>query len=107
MTTALPAPIARLIEATNNGDIESFLGGFTDNGVVDDWGREFTGSAEIGSWSEAEFIGKQVTLSVLDFESAGSETVLTAQVGGNGFNGPSTFTFVVDGNALSRMNIRA
>jgi hypothetical protein len=31
----------------------------------------------------------------------------TAQVGGSGFNGPSQFTFTVDGERVSRMTIRA
>jgi len=35
------------------------------------------------------------------------ETVVTAQVGGSGFNGPSHFGFTVDGDKVSRMTIRA
>ena len=107
MSAELPVPVARLIDATNIGDTDSFLDTFAPGGVVDDWGREFTGRDEIGTWSEAEFIGKQVTLSVLGFTNAASETTLTAQVGGNGFNGPSTFTFIIEGDAVSRVNIRA
>ena len=34
-------------------------------------------------------------------------TVITAEVGGDGFNGPSHFTLVVDGDRVSRMTIRA
>jgi len=30
-----------------------------------------------------------------------------AEVGGDGFNGPSHFSFVVDGDVVSRMTIRA
>jgi hypothetical protein len=33
--------------------------------------------------------------------------VVTAEVGGEGFNGPSHFSFVVDGDRVSRMTIRA
>ncbi|NHE67724.1 nuclear transport factor 2 family protein [Rhodococcus sp. D-46] len=107
MSAELPVPVTRLIDATNIGDTDLFLDTFAPGGVVDDWGHEFTGRDEIGTWSEAEFIGKQVTLSVLGFTNAASETTLTAQVGGNGFNGPSTLTFIIEGDALSRMNIRA
>ena len=32
---------------------------------------------------------------------------VTADVGGKGFNGPSTFTFDVDGDRVARMTIRA
>ncbi|WP_308215587.1 hypothetical protein [Rhodococcus erythropolis] len=48
-----------------------------------------------------------MTLSVLDFVSRTSETAVSARVGGNGFNGPSTFTFAIEGNAMSKMDIRA
>jgi hypothetical protein len=35
------------------------------------------------------------------------ETVVTAQVGGGGFNGPSHFSFRVAGDLVERMTIRA
>jgi hypothetical protein len=34
------------------------------------------------------------------------ETVIVAQVGGDGFNGPSHFSFRVEGAKLARMTIR-
>ena len=107
MVSELPAPVSRLIDATNIGDTDFFLDTFAPGGIVDDWGREFTGSAEIGPWSEAEFIGKHVTLSVLDFTVTDNQTVVIAQVGGNGFNGPSTFTFIIGADSVARMTIRA
>ena len=41
MTGAPPAPVARLLQAANDHDTDAFLAGFTDDGIVDDWGREF------------------------------------------------------------------
>ena len=99
--------VQALIDAANAGDVAAFLAGFTADGVVDDWGREFRGATQIRSWSDAEFIGKQVTLAVERVERQSGETVVTAQVGGNGFNGPSHFSFRVDGDHVSRMTIRA
>ena len=84
-----------------------FSGAFGAGGVVDDWGREFVGRDAIRQWSDAEFIGKQVTLAVTGVENEGARTVVTAQVGGNGFNGPSHFSFDVDGATVARMTIRA
>jgi hypothetical protein len=108
----VPAAVQRLLDAANAGDIDAFLAGFTADGVVDDWGREFRGADRIRAWSDAEFIGKQVTLDVRAVERRGGETVVTAQVGGKGFNGPSHFAFLVDGGLIdegrvSRMTIRA
>jgi hypothetical protein len=106
VAAAVPAPVARLLRAANANDINAFLAGFTDDGVVDDWGREFAGADEIRSWSDNEFIGKRVSLDVRDVEHDGATTIVTAQVGGDGFNGPSHFSFEVQGDRVARMTIR-
>ena len=107
MTATLPEPVARLIQAANDSDLDAFLAGFTDDGVVDDWGREFAGADAIRSWSDSEFIGKRVSLDVREAEQDGATTLVTAQVGGDGFNGPSHFSFEVAGDRVARMTIRA
>jgi hypothetical protein len=61
MTYDLPAPVARLLDAANGHDTEEFLASFTEDGVVDDWGREFAGADAIRGWSDQEFIGVDVT----------------------------------------------
>jgi hypothetical protein len=104
---SLPAPVGSAIDAANRGDTEAFLACFTPDGVVDDWGREFRGPAEITGWSDKEFIGVEVSLAVEKVETAGDDTTVAAQVGGKGFNGPSHFTFRVAGDRVSRMTIRA
>ena len=106
MTTSLPAPVAASIVATNAGDLQAFLVAFTPDGSVDDWGRVFTGPDAITGWSDNEFIGKNVTLDVTKVTTTDADTVVIATVGGDGFNGPSTFTYTVSGDKLSRMTIR-
>jgi hypothetical protein len=105
--TDLPSPVAAAIDAANRGDTAGFLACFTADGVVDDWGREFRGPNAITGWSDKEFIGVDVSLAVEGVDTAGDDTTVTAQVGGRGFNGPSHFTFRVDGDQVSRMTIRA
>jgi hypothetical protein len=107
MTNQIDPAVQAMLDAANANDRPAFLAGFTDDGVVDDWGREFQGAERIGAWSDAEFIGKRVSLAVERAERHGEETVVTAQVGGNGFNGPSHFTFRVQGGKVARMTIRA
>jgi hypothetical protein len=103
----LPGPVQAAVDAANRGDVEAFLGVFAEAGVVDDWGREFAGRNAIRGWSDAEFIGKQVTLAVIAVEQDGARIVVAAEVGGNGFNGPSHFGFDLDGPKITRMTIRA
>lgn len=106
MTASLPEPVRDSIDATNRGDLPAFLGTFTSDGSVDDWGRVFRGAAEITGWSDNEYIGKNVSLDVTSVSADGADVVVIATVGGDGFNGPSTFTYTVDGDRVSRMMIR-
>ena len=61
---------------------------------------------EIRGWSDREFIGAHVSLEVTEVIERDGDTVITAQVGGDGFNGPSHFTFRAAGDKLARMAIR-
>ena len=100
-----PEPVTRLLEAANANEIDAFLATFADDGVVDDWGREFVGLGAIRAWSDREFIGQQVSLDIRDVQTDGDVTVVTADVGGHGFNGPSHFSFSLDRGRVSRMTI--
>ena len=106
MTAAPPEPVARLVAAANNHDTAAFLACFTPDGVVDDWGRTFTGAAAITEWSDREFIGVSVALDITAITTAGDETTVRAEVGGDGYNGPSHFTFTVRDGLVARMTIR-
>jgi hypothetical protein len=100
-------PIAKTaIDAANAGDTDAFLEAFGPDGVVDDWGREFEGPDAIKGWSDEEFIGKEVALDVKDVTVDGTETTIQAEVGGQGYNGPSKFSFVVEDDVVKRMTIR-
>ena len=107
MTTQLPAPVQAALDAANANNTEAFLACFPPGGVVDDWGREFRGHDRIREWSDREFIGVKVSLRVTEVSIEGDDVVVTAQVGGDGFNGPSHFTFHVAGAQVDRMTIRA
>jgi hypothetical protein len=107
MSVTLPAPVQAVVDATNAGDTTAFLDAFTPDGVVDDWGREFHGREAIRQWSDGENIGAQATWTPTEITTDGEEHVVTATVGGNGFNGPSHFTFRTEGPRVSRMTIRA
>jgi hypothetical protein len=48
---------------------------------------------------------KQVRLVSRGVEQDGQATVVTAEIGGEGFKGPSHFSFLVDGDRAARMMI--
>jgi hypothetical protein len=105
--TDIPEPVARLLEAANRHDSDAFLACFTEDGAVDDWGREFAGGAAIKGWSDREFIGVNVALEPRETHiGSDGDVTIAADVRGDGFNGPSHFTFRLRDDLVSRMTIR-
>jgi hypothetical protein len=101
----LPIPVAAALEAANAGATEDFLATFAEDGAVDDWGRVFHGRDAIRSWSDAEFIGKQVRLTVTGCRTDDDTTTVSTEVGGHGYNGPSDFAFTVANDRVTLMRI--
>jgi hypothetical protein len=105
VSAPLPHIVTAALAAANAGDTEAFLDCFTEAGFVDDWGRQFAGREAIQGWSDAEFIGMNVSLKVTGQITDGRVSTVAAQVGGSGFNGPSHFAFDVAGDRLLSMTI--
>ncbi|MCU1530051.1 MAG: ketosteroid isomerase [Frondihabitans sp.] len=61
MAELLPLAIERFISATNTKDSESFLLAFSDDAILPDSGREFSGKAAIARWNARESIGGNVS----------------------------------------------
>ncbi|TQK69068.1 MULTISPECIES: nuclear transport factor 2 family protein [unclassified Nocardioides] len=106
MTSEMPEPVASLVAAVNGHDEEAFLDSFTHDGYVDDWGRVFRGRAAIDGWSAKELIGARGTLSVSSVTTDGSEVVVVGDWRSDYANGPSRFTFAVDGDRVASVTIR-
>ena len=105
--THLPAGVQQVVEATNSGDSAAFVAAFTPDGVVDDWGHTFTGRAKIGAWNARENIGVRAYFQVQQVTVEGSTCTVALTVSGQGYNGPSTFTFELEGPLVRRMTITA
>ena len=103
MTT--PEPIRRFVEATNEGDTEAFLGTFTDDAFLSDWGRDFHGREQIARWNQSDNIGAQSNLRIVRSVPAGDTWRVRIAVKGNGFNGEGDMTFTLDGDRISRLEI--
>ncbi|WP_080795681.1 nuclear transport factor 2 family protein [Corynebacterium pacaense] len=105
-TSALPEPVAGFIGHVNAHDETAFLDAFTPEGVVDDWGRVFTGREEIKTWSDKEFIGAGGILTVESVESDGSRVTVIGDWRSSHANGRARFIFEIDGDKLESMTIR-
>ena len=102
----LPALVEDLRQAINRGDTDAFLAFFPADGVVEDWGRRFTGHTAIRGWSDRELIGAKGTLTILAVLSATPERVevLTGWKS-SVFTGESKFTFSLAGNKVRELRI--
>ena len=102
---AIPPIIEKFVAAVNRGDAAAFLAFFPESGVVDDWGRKFTGPAAIKGWSDKEFIGAKGTMTVKSATQSGNEVDVRAGWKSSFYSGDSRFIFVVNGDKISEMRI--
>ena len=103
----LPEGVRRALEATNAGNAAAFVAAFTEDGVVEDWGRTFRGHEEIARWDAGENTGVHAHFDVQDWHAHDDTTTLTLAVSGEGFTGTSTFTFETRGDRVKSMRISA
>jgi hypothetical protein len=103
MTT--PSIVSTVIAAVNAGDTDAFLALFEETGAVDDWGDVYRGKTEIRAWSDRELIGVKARFTLRASEQRGDEASMQVDVGGNGFNGPSRFTFTMKDGRIAKMLI--
>jgi hypothetical protein len=107
MSQEIPAAVRRALTAIDEQDNDAFVAAFAADGYVDDWGRQLRGHDRIRAWSENELIGKRATFTGTEVTAPGNPLTILTQVGGDGFNGPSHFTFDVQGDELASMTITA
>lgn len=103
--TELEPAIRQVFDATNRGDSEAFLDAFAPDGVIDDWGRTFTGREEIAGWNARENIGVHSHIEVTGVTRDGDGIKVGVAVTGEGYNGGGAFTFTMAGGKVARMVI--
>ena len=102
---ATPPIVPAFIDAVNGGDTDALLDLFEESGVVDDWGSVYRGWKEIRGWSDRELIGVKARFALRSSEQHGDEASMLVDVGGDGFNGPSRFTFTMQNGRIAKMRI--
>jgi hypothetical protein len=101
----LERPIQTMIDATNRGDSEAFLGAFAEDAVVVDWARTFIGRGEIARWNDDENIGTQNQIRVTDVQRSATSVDVGVEVRGGGYNGSGRMIFELEGSAIKRLLI--
>ncbi len=87
--------IRQVFDATNRADSDAFVDAFAAGGVIDDWGRTFTGHTEIARWNANENIGVHSHIEPGEITRDGDAIKVGVTVSGGGYNGGGAFTFTL------------
>ncbi len=104
--TTLPPAIASLIDATNNGDDDAFVGAFTTDAHVEDGGRAFEGHDGVARWNLTDNIGVGMIFTLVSWESAGPHAyVVTLRSASRRFSGTGTMQITVQDDLIASLII--
>jgi ketosteroid isomerase-like protein len=106
-TPPVPAGLQAFIDATNRGDSAAFVAAFTEDAVLDDWGRVFHGRDGVAAWNRTDNIGKRSHFELVGIEPTDDpdRVVATLTVSGDGFTGTGPMTFEFRGGHIARLVI--
>lgn len=103
---SLPTILIQFRDAINTGDTEAFLSFFPHDGIVEDWGRRFSGLTAIRGWSDQELIGAKGTMTYGNvIEETPERISLNVDWASSFFTGPGIFTFVLADDKIREVKI--
>ena len=107
MAIDIPPPIQAMVDTTNRGDSESFVALFTEDAVLVDGGRRFSGHDGVEAWDRTDNIGVNSRLEVAALRPGDEPDtyVATVSVSGGGFNGTGTMNFVLRDGLIHSLRI--
>jgi hypothetical protein len=103
----LPAVLAELITAQNNHNSHAFAEVFSNNALVHDEGKEYSGKASIKAWNENTNKKYNTRLEPEALQEKGGEIILTVQVSGTFEGSPIVLEYHVHlkGSKIIYLNI--
>jgi len=103
----LPAVLAELVTAQNDHNSHAFAEVFSNNALVHDEGKEYSGKASIKAWNENTNKKYNTRLEPEDLQEKGGEIILTVQVSGTFEGSPIVLEYHVHlkGSRIIYLNI--
>jgi ketosteroid isomerase-like protein len=81
--SALPAPVAAFVDATNGHDQEGLLSTFAEHALVNDQLRDYWGRQAVFDWAIQDIIGENLTMEIVECVRHYENVVFTAAVDGD------------------------
>jgi hypothetical protein len=103
----LPAVLAELVTAQNDHNSHAFAEVFSNNALVHDEGKEYSGKASIKAWNENTNKKYNTRLEPEALQEKGGEIILTVQVSGTFEGSPIVLEYHVHlkGSRIIYLNI--
>ena len=103
----LPAALAELITAQNDHNSHAFAEVFSNNALVHDEGKEYSGKALIKAWNESTNKKYNTRLEPETLQEKGGEIILTVRVSGTFEGSPIVLEYHVHlkGSKIIYLNI--
>ncbi|WP_052350352.1 nuclear transport factor 2 family protein [Paenibacillus gorillae] len=96
LSNKLPEAIASFVFASNAHQTDDMLAAFADDAVLTDDNRVFEGKTAIREWSDGEYIGSRVNLTILDSVFEAEEPSLRVEINGDYPNCPYFLIFPLE-----------
>jgi hypothetical protein len=102
--SAYPAVIDQVIDAINAKDEDSYASAFTQDALIEDFGRSFVGPAGARSWSSTDLIGADMFIERrgVTTEQDGSFHI-AIHARSQGFNGDGGMHFTIVDDRVARL----
>src|SRR5260221_7455369 len=106
-SSKLPEIIKNYIEASNSHDVKSILACFTENAVVHDEKRDFSGKRAIEEWLTSTIKKYSFQFKPLTIKGSDPEKIVTIEVSGTFDGSPIilNYHFMIENEKLASLNI--
>ena len=101
----VPEPVRSFLDKVNDHDDAGVLAAFTDDALVDDWGKQLRGRDAIGKWSDSEFVGSKPSLTITSVATDDGTVTVVGDWRSKHANGMSKFVFHTNGGKITSMEI--
>lgn len=101
----LPQPVQTFLSSIQKSDSTLFESLLSDDSVLDDWGKLFTGKSEILKFSETHLVGAKAAFEIDEIKMVNGNALLDGIWKSEAHTGPTRFIFEVKEGKIQKLII--